>query len=57
MLMMLDMLEMWEMQREFGRTSLELENKNVLKLLSRDVFIANPRGGLHKSEVPQKHAP
>ena len=35
----------------------ELEKKTVLKLLSQDVFIANPSGGLHKSEVPQKHAP
>ena len=35
----------------------ELEKKNALKLLSQDVFIANPSGGLHKSEVPQKHAP
>ena len=31
--------------------------KTVFKLLSQDVFIANPSGGLHKSEVPQKHAP
>ena len=38
-------------------TQKELEKKNVLKLLSQDVFIANPSGGLHKSEVPQKHAP
>ena len=35
----------------------ELEKKNALQLLSQDVFIANPSGGLHKSEVPQKHAP
>ena len=34
----------------------ELE-KNTLKLLSQDVFIANPSGALHKSEVLQKHAP
>ena len=36
---------------------LSWKQKTVLKLLSQDVFIAHPSGGLHKSEVPQKHAP
>ena len=39
------------------QTQMSWKKKHVLKLLSQDVFIANPSGGLHKSEVPQKHAP